>query len=338
MPGLNDLHPHHDALHRELRGWFTTSAPDIGYFVSERWYGYLTDPGSAYGARLILDVAEGEQVSEAVIDATRAWPKERISIWVDDRDRVRRLDGALRKLGYRPAKATTHLALVDRLEASKGPEDLVIEGVDPSDLERWATVKLQSFENVEQIPSPERLSAEIAVRRGELALADYQLGIIEQEPVAVLAYYRGPDQLVFVLGTRVPYRNRGIAQAMLSSWVRAGLAAGCRSLMINADDPGMPADLYRKIGFVDEVYWYQRYEFEVTTESAGLSAPSRMTAPGAVARNSGRNRTLQRTEPRKLLCDHLSTRSTTVTPKSSAEARRFLVAFPSLGQRTRTGR
>ncbi|HLX78157.1 MAG TPA: hypothetical protein VKR27_04675, partial [Acidimicrobiales bacterium] len=162
MPGPHDVHPHHDALRRELRGWFTTSAPDIGYFVSEHWYGYLTEPENAYGARLILDVEEGKRVSEALEEARRAWPNERISIWVDDRERVRLLDGPLRELGYLPTKATTHLALVDRLDASEGPEDLVIEGVDPRDLERWATVKLQSFDNVEHNPSSARLSAEIA--------------------------------------------------------------------------------------------------------------------------------------------------------------------------------
>ena len=76
----------------------------------------------------------------------------------------------------------------------------------------------------------------------------------------MLAYYRGPDQLVFNLGTRVPYRHQGIAQAMLTRWADAGTASGCRSLMINATEGGRPAELYRKMGFVDEIYWYQRYE------------------------------------------------------------------------------
>lgn len=30
--------------------------------------------------------------------------------------------------------------------------------------------------------------------------------------------------------------------------------------MINATDGGRPAELYRRMGFVDEVYWYQAYE------------------------------------------------------------------------------
>jgi hypothetical protein len=38
------------------------------------------------------------------------------------------------------------------------------------------------------------------------------------------------------------------------------VASGCRSLIINAEDGGRPAELYRRLGFVDEIYWYQKYD------------------------------------------------------------------------------
>ena len=133
--------------------------------------------------------------------------------------------------------------------------------VDDASLEEWATVKLRCFGDTESAPAPGRLAQEVASRRAELALAECQLGLLGGQSVAVLAYYRGPDQLVFNLGTRVPYRHQGIAQAMLTRWVDAGTASGCRSLMINATEGGRPAELYRKMGFVDEIYWYQTYEF-----------------------------------------------------------------------------
>lgn len=95
-----------------------------------------------------------------------------------------------------------------------------------------------------------------------MALATLQLARLEGAPVAVLAYYIGTDQLVFNLGTRVPFRHRGIAQDLLRRWVAAGRAQGCRSLMINADHLGAPEALYQQMGFVDEIYWYQRYEFD----------------------------------------------------------------------------
>jgi hypothetical protein len=119
-------------------------------------------------------------------------------------------------------------------------------------------VKVRSFDDSEDVPAVGAVSAEIANREAELPLAECQFGLLDGEPVAVLAHYPGPDDLVFILGTRVPFRHRGIAQAMLARWVAS--SPGARSLMINATDGGAPAALYRRLGFTDEVYWYSKYE------------------------------------------------------------------------------
>ena len=253
------VHPEHDAVAQEVAGWFTTSAPEIGYEVSEHWYGYQSEL-SLSQARVILRIDESDQVQAALADASVASGMRALTIWVDDRERAARLDIALRDRGGQPREATTHLALVGPVTGRAGPEHLVIERIDDAGLEEWATVKLQSFGDTESAPAPDRLAQEIAVRRAELALAECQLGLLDGEAVAVLAYYRGRDQLVFNLATRVPYRHRGIAQAMLTRWVEAGTASDCRSLIINATEGGRPAELYRSMGFVDEIYWYQRYE------------------------------------------------------------------------------
>lgn len=252
-------HPEHDAVAAEVSGWFTASEPEIGYEVTEHWYGYQSDLGSGQ-TRVILRAGEPGQVPAALADATAASGAGTLTIWVDDRERAARLDGALRRAGCQPGDATTHLALVGPMTDRAGPEQLVTESVDESGLAAWATVKLQSFGDTESAPAPDRLAQEVAVRRAELALAECQLGLLNGERVAVLAYYRGRDQLVFNLGTRVPFRHRGIAQAMLAGWVDAGMADGCRSLIINATDGGAAAALYRRIGFTDEIHWYQKYE------------------------------------------------------------------------------
>jgi GNAT superfamily N-acetyltransferase len=252
-------HPEHDAVAREVSGWFTTSAPEIGYEVSGPWYGYQSNLGPAQ-ARVILRVDDPGQVPAALADTRAASGTRSLTIWVDDRERAARLDAALRRSGCQPAEATTYLALVGPVTGRAGPEHLVIESIDDAGFEKWATVKLQSFGDTESAPAPGRLAQEVAARRDERALVECQLGLLDGEGVAVLAYYRGRDQLVFNLGTRVPYRHQGIAQAMLARWVDAGTASGCRSLMINATEGGRPAELYRRMGFVDEIYWYQRYE------------------------------------------------------------------------------
>jgi ribosomal protein S18 acetylase RimI-like enzyme len=252
-------HPEHDAVAHEVSGWFTASAPEIGYEVSEHWYGYQSEIGPGQ-TRVILRIAAPGQVPAALADAAAASGPGTLTIWVDDRERAALLDGALRGAGCQPGDATTHLALVGPMTGRTNAGRLVVRSVDEPGLAEWATVKLQSFGDIESAPAPDRLAEEVAARQSELALAECQLGLLGDERVAVLAYYRGHDQLVFNLGTRVPFRHRGIAQAMLAHWVDAGTAAGCRSLIINATDGGAPAALYRRIGFTDEIYWYRKYE------------------------------------------------------------------------------
>jgi ribosomal protein S18 acetylase RimI-like enzyme len=254
-------HPEHDAVAAVVRGWYTTSTPEIGSDVSDQWYGYRSDLGPTQ-SRVILRVDEPDQVPAALADARADSGPGTLTIWVDDRDRAARLDAALHHSGCRVGYATTTLALVGSLTCRPGPEHLVIEGIDETRFEEWATVKLQSFGDTESAPAPDQLTGQVATRRNERALAMCQLGMLDGEGVAVLAYYSGLDQLVFNLGTRVPYRHRGIAQAMLARWVAAGQASGCRSLMINATDGGRPAELYRRLGFIDEIYWYQSYELD----------------------------------------------------------------------------
>jgi GNAT superfamily N-acetyltransferase len=249
-------HPDHDAVARDISGWFTNPAPEIGYQVSGHWFGYL----STSSARLILRIDDPDRVPAALAEARAATGMRTLKIWVDNRERAARLDAALRRTGCQPGDAITHLALVGRMTGRAGPEDLVIESLDETRLEEFAVVKLQSFADTESAPAAGRLAQEVASRRSELALTECQLGLLASERVAVLAYYRGRDQLAFNLGTRVPYRHRGIAQAMLARWADAGMASGCRSLIINAVDGGRPAELYRRMGFTDEIYWCQRYE------------------------------------------------------------------------------
>ena len=251
-------HPNHDELTAELRSWFTNSAPEIEYYVTRHWFGYLSSGHGPAGPRLILDIDEPRDIVGALGDAKAISSQRDITVWVDDRERQRALDDGLRQAGCTPVKATTHLALVGDLTSHEAP-NLDYELIGTDTLEDWARTKIRAFDNTETEPSETRLAAELAVRGPELVLASLTLARLEGEPIGVSAFYKGADQLLFNLGTRVPFRHRGIAQAMLGHWVRQGQAARCRSLIINADDPGAPQMLYRHMGFVDEIYWYQSY-------------------------------------------------------------------------------
>jgi GNAT superfamily N-acetyltransferase len=251
-------HPEHDAVSQEVRRWYNSSFPEIGLEGTAHWFGFTCRTGTDQ-ARIVLSIGDPAQVPDALAAGRTACPARGHTILVDDRDRAARLDPALRAHGCHYEEATTFLALPGPLlSPAAGPENLDVTTITPADLETWARVKLQAFAGSEDPPSPAALDAEITARHEEQSLSEYQLARLDGQPVAVLAHYPGPDDLVFILGTRAPYRHRGIAQALLARW--AATATAPRSLMINALDRGAPAALYRRLGFTDEVYWYGKYE------------------------------------------------------------------------------
>lgn len=251
-------HPYHDEVAAEVAGWFTTSAPEMSYRVRARPYGYLTELG-ANAVRAILRVEEPDEVAPAVASVVLEAAGRPIVLWVEDRTRNRSLAPALEEAGCRPGTAITHLALVGALRVARGPSQLSVEVIDADALERWATVKLKCFADSEEEPDPTSVQREVDRRRGELARSELWIGSLADEPAAVLAHFTGVHRLVFNLGTRLCFRHRGVAQEMLGRFAAAGERDGCRSLMINAIEGERPEELYRRIGFTDEIYWYQSY-------------------------------------------------------------------------------
>ncbi len=253
-------HPEHDAVSREVRSWYTTAVPEISLDGAAYWFGFACMIG-ADRARVVLSIADPAEVPAALGAAQAVCAAGNLMIMVDDRCRATRLDAALRAHGCSYDESTTYLALTGPMvPPASGPGQLEVTSISGAELETWARVKLQSFADSEDAPAAEAVTAEVEVRRRELPVAEYQLGIVDGQPAAVLAHYPGADDLVFILGTRTPYRHRGIAWAMLTRWASAG--AGGRSLIINAADGGAPAALYRRLGFTDEVYWYRKYHLQ----------------------------------------------------------------------------
>ena len=249
----------HDAVSREVRGWYTSSIPEIGLNGTTHWFGFAVMTG-ANEARVVLSIADPAEVPVALAAARDACPASSFVIMVDDRERTARLDPALREHGCVYTQSTTYLALTGPMSSpASGPDRLDIAVIGAQDFETWARVKLQSFDDSEDDPAPEAIAAEVALRLEEQPVAECQLATLDGEPAAVLAHYPGDDDLVFILGTRLPYRHRGIAQAMLTRWAAA--ADGRRSLMINAIEGDAPEALYRRLGFTDEVFWYSKYEY-----------------------------------------------------------------------------
>jgi len=84
------------------------------------------------------------------------------------------------------------------------------------------------------------------------------------EPAATIAWYDDPDVFIYNLATRVSYRGRGIARWLLCDLLTRSYARGCRSVILNADANDTPIQLYRRLGFTDEVYWRSQYDAHVS--------------------------------------------------------------------------
>lgn len=255
------VHPKHDEIASQVSQWFTTSNSQIGYEVVPTWFGFLGTFGGT-SARVILRIDDPHLVEPALIEATRA-RRRAVSVWVDDPARAKILDSALVAIGCTAGASTEHLALVGDVRVASECVDLTIKRASDEQRVEWAQIKLQCFANSEEPPDSGALKAELATRDPERPIAESWFAELSERRVGVLAFYTGLDRAAYLLGTRVPFRGRGVAQTMLAKWVRDGQLAGSRSHLINATVGGAPAALYRRLGFVDVVHWYQRYDLDL---------------------------------------------------------------------------
>ena len=264
-------HPHHDLVAAEVRSWYTDwpgrgpgpagSIPDIGVRTEVAPYGYLRDGPGAAGRRVVLTVDEPESLTKALDAARTYFGTDQFDVWIDEPERASRLEPGLTTAGFHAPDATVVLALIGPLSHSSGPSDLRIAEVgDEEGLRAWAEIKLEGFADGQE-PEAGEVEAELESRRAEWPISRYEIASVGDERVATLAHYTASsDQMVFSLTTLVPFRHRGIAQAMLAHWAGRAVAQGARSLLINCYEHGRPAQLYRRMGFTDPVYWHRRYQ------------------------------------------------------------------------------
>jgi ribosomal protein S18 acetylase RimI-like enzyme len=257
-------HAEHDRLSEEVRSWYRTSTPDLGYHVTQRRFGsyrrHAEDPDSGL---IIVDAMTPDEVPEFLADATSYFGSRVVNIWLDDKKRDAALGPALIAAGVSADKANIYFAHVGpRPERFQMP-GITVERVTADTLMDYMLVKLKGFANSEDAPQSEEVEKEVAVRQSELAnMGRFLIARVNDEPAAILGYYDGSDRLIFNLATRTPFRMRGIARHLLCQVVADSYDRGCRSVVINTDPDDTPVQWYRRLGFADEVYWRRSYRFE----------------------------------------------------------------------------
>jgi len=257
----NIRHPHHDLLCAEVRSWYRASAPELGYQVVHRGFGfYGREPGNPHSARILVERPCLNEIEELQVDAREFFGNVEIDIWVDDHETDATLGPALLRAGCHLRGATIYLAHVGAPPAVNPLANVSIESVNATLLKEFAVVKLKGFGNTEDPPSVGRVAQEMASREAELrAGGRCRLARVGDEAAAIIGYYEGNDRLVFNLATRVPFRNLGLARLLLTTVLRDAHQRRCRSVIINTNPADTPVNWYRRLGFTDEVYWHRSY-------------------------------------------------------------------------------
>lgn len=262
-------HAEHDRVAEEVRSWYRTSFPEMGYRVERRRFGFYGRNDSSPGSgRIVVEALTPRDVTEFLEDARQYFDTHEqataIDIWLDDQAADRTLGPDLVAAGCSRRNATIYLAHVGPPPTVPDRRDVTIEQVTAATLTDFATVRLKGFANSENQPPDEQIAREVAIRRAELnGSGRCLIGRVGGEPAAILAYYAGSDRLIFLLATRVPMRKRGIAGQLLLRTIMDAYDSGCRSVIINTNPEDTPIQWYRRQGFSDAVYWYRSYLLEL---------------------------------------------------------------------------
>jgi ribosomal protein S18 acetylase RimI-like enzyme len=256
-------HPEHDRLRQEVRSWYQTSMPELGYDVARRRFGsYRRHAENPDSGLIIVEPMTRDEVPEFLADANSYFGNRTVNIWIDDTDLDATLGPALVAAGAAAEKANTHLAHVGPAPERIQLLGVTVEPVTADTLMDYALVKLKGFANSEGAPLAADVVQELAMRRRELAsMGRFLIARAGEEPAAILGYYDGGDRLIFNLATRTPFRMRSIARLLLCQVVADSYDQGCRSVIINTDPSDTPIQWYRRLGFTDEVYWRRSYHW-----------------------------------------------------------------------------
>lgn len=253
-------HPQHDEVVETVREWYRRSYPEMGYLIDERPFGWYSNAGPASTGRVTLRDLPPDQVPALLTDVRSYYGSVPVTLYVDDRAAEAGLRPALESAGVAAGPSNCYLAYVGPPPETPALRDLTLEYATEASLREYAVTKLQGFANTDDEPAEQNVATETALRQAELADAGrFLIGRIAGAPAAIAGWYTAGVAHIFQLATRVPFRHRGIATALLRQVLCEELSKGAQTVVINADEYDRPIELYRRLGFTDEVYWRRPY-------------------------------------------------------------------------------
>lgn len=251
-------HPAHVDLFKEVRSWYIQDYASLGKVVARRRFGYYSRiEKTGYCDVHIVEPFDPSEAAAFHADVCAYYGQRRVLIFTHGQAVDSCMSEALVLAGCVRSSAKLYLAHVNgcALHAA-GPGAGRIEPVTHRNLLDYQIAKLKAFADSEEEPDPAAVEAGMRIRRAELnADGAFLIARAGEEAAGIIGWYEGADRYVFHLATRLPFRNRGIARQLLSHLVADTYALGKRSLLIATDPADTPVRFYRRMGFVDEIYW-----------------------------------------------------------------------------------
>lgn len=251
-------HPAHEDLVQEVRSWYIQDYTDLGKVVARRRFGYYSRiEKTGYCDVHLVKPFDPSEAAAFHADVCAFYGQRRVLIFTHGQAVDSQLSEALVQASCARGSAKLYLAHVNggSLPAA-GQGTSRIEPVTHRNLLDYQIAKLKAFADSEEEPDPAAVEAGMRIRRAELnADGAFLIARAGDEAAGIIGWYEGADRYVFHLATRRPFRNRGIARQLLSHLVADTYALDRRSLLIATDPADTPIQFYRRMGFVDEIYW-----------------------------------------------------------------------------------
>ena len=212
----------------------------MGFYVQERRFGFYQRQEDTGRVRATVRHLPAEDVPRFIEDLREYAGEEVVRFYVDDRGLDERIGPVLVERGCAPDVAEVFLAHTGGMPLlASEPEHLSVEAVSEGTIEEAMKTERKAFSGSEAEPDAGNLRRRLALRRAEMGgQGRFLLARVAGEPASVVAFYEGEDRFVHHLGTRVPFRRRGIASRLLKDVLAGARERGCRSTIISAAEAG----------------------------------------------------------------------------------------------------
>lgn len=232
------------ALRAVVRRWTTERDPAGHRFEAGRYGYYRAAPHPVVSLR-----AQLSEPAAAVAEARARFAGRAVTLWLEAGARERHLRPGLVAAGAVPDFEAVYLGYAGELPETPAVPGLAVRPGGADQLEALVVTKRKAFMATEWAPREDLMREELRRRQADFAgNGRFFLAWLDDEPVGLISWFRdGRDYFINLLGTRVPYRGRGIARNLVREMLRTALAEGAQSILV-VPEPAV-ARIYAGLGF-----------------------------------------------------------------------------------------